>query len=385
MRIAHVSDTHLGYSRYAKLCPKTHRNQREVDASDAYRRAVDAILERDVDLVVHSGDVFDTIRPATHVIVDFLRESHRILREDIPYVGIAGNHETPRLRSTTAALAYANLLGADFAYGFEPDKVRLEAGGATVCVTLLPHGAVADRDLVVNPDGEADLNILVTHGTVPGLEIQGHELGQVDLPEGVLDLGFDYVALGHYHGFGRHGKASCYAGATERFSFAEVDFEPGFALVEISGDGLEIEHVPIAARPMIDLPAIDARGMDGADLTEAIRERVSREELDGAIVRLKVTGAASGIGGEVDRALLRELRGRCLNFSLEVSGAEAGAGGAEEAPSSATFGPLEEEFEGFVRARRENGEMDEGFAQDFLRRGLGYLQRAGEEERGGAA
>ena len=36
---------------------------------EAYGRAVDAILERDVDLVIHSGDVFDSVRPATHVII----------------------------------------------------------------------------------------------------------------------------------------------------------------------------------------------------------------------------------------------------------------------------------------------------------------------------
>src|SRR3712207_3332946 len=60
VRIAHISDTHLGYTRYAKLHPETGRNQREVDVQEAYARAVDAILERDVDLVIHSGDVFDS-------------------------------------------------------------------------------------------------------------------------------------------------------------------------------------------------------------------------------------------------------------------------------------------------------------------------------------
>jgi exonuclease SbcD len=380
VRIAHISDTHLGYTRYARLCPETGRNQREVDVRDAYRRAVDEILERGVDLVVHSGDVFDTIRPATHVIIDFLRQTDRILREGIPCVGIAGNHETPRLRSTTAALAYAKMLGADFAYGFEPEYVSKEAGRALVSLALVPHGAVLDRDVVVSPDDEADVNILVTHGTVPGLQIGGHELGEIDLPEHVLDVGFDYVALGHYHEFHRHNPTSYYAGATERFSFAEVGFEPGFVLVEIAEDGLEIEHVPIESRPMIDLPPIDARGMDGADLTGAIRERAERHDLDGAIVRLKVTDAPAGMSGEVDRALLRELRGRCLSFSLEVSSAAASAR-QDDSSAPADFGPLEEEFRGFVEGKRQAGELDGAFAGEFLQRGLEYLQRAGEKER----
>ena len=80
---------------------------------------MDAILERDVDLVVHSGDVFDSVSPATHVIIGFLKQTFRITRQDIPYLVAAGNHETPRLRSTTAALEYANLVNAISAHGFD--------------------------------------------------------------------------------------------------------------------------------------------------------------------------------------------------------------------------------------------------------------------------
>jgi DNA repair exonuclease SbcCD nuclease subunit len=52
-----------------------------VDIQEAYGRAVNAILERDVDLVVHSGDVFDSVRPATHVIIGFLKQTFRITRQ----------------------------------------------------------------------------------------------------------------------------------------------------------------------------------------------------------------------------------------------------------------------------------------------------------------
>jgi DNA repair exonuclease SbcCD nuclease subunit len=80
VRIAHISDTHLGYTRYAKLCPETNRNQREVDVQEAYGRAVDEILERDVDLVIHSGDVFDS------VITGDARH-HRLSKADGPHHG----------------------------------------------------------------------------------------------------------------------------------------------------------------------------------------------------------------------------------------------------------------------------------------------------------
>ncbi len=379
MRIAHVSDTHLGYTRYARLCPKTNRNQREVDVSEAYMRVVDAILEREVDLVIHSGDVFDSIRPATHVIVHFLKQTSRITREGIPYLGIAGNHETPRLRTTTAALEYANMVGAYFAHGFEPDSVRESIEDVEVSLTLVPHGAVVDQEVVVSPDRSTDVNIMVTHGTVPGLLVQGHELGEVDLPNRVLDGDFDYVALGHYHYFHEHKKNAYYAGATERFSFGEVDSVPGFAILDFFDGGVEIEHVPIEARPMVDLPKINASDMTGADLTAAMRELAESRDLEGAIVRQKVVDAPRGVAGEVDRALLRDLKRRCLSYSLEVT--EAGTTVEDAGNMEASFGSLEEEFRAFVGARREKGDLEPTFAGEFLEKGLSYLRAAGGGER----
>jgi len=376
MRVAHVSDTHLGYTRYARLCPQTNRNQREVDVAVAYRRAVDAILERDVDLVIHSGDVFDSIRPATHVIVNFLKQTSRITREGIPYLGIAGNHETPRLRTTTAALEYANLVGAYFAVGFESERVRESAGGAEVTLTLVPHGAVGDSGVIVGPDPDADVNIMVTHGTVPGLVVRGHELGEIDLPNRVLSDDFDYVALGHYHYFHEHKENAYYAGATERFGFAEVDSEPGFVVLEFSDSGVALEHVPLEARPMIDLPKINAAGMTGADLTEGIRARTEDVDLTGAMVRLKVVDAPRGVAGEVDRTLLRDLKRRCLDFSLDVTEAGAAAIEANGDGVGEGFGSLEEEFRAFVGDRREGGELSAAFAGQFLEKGLGYLRAA---------
>ncbi len=339
---------------------------------------MDAILERDVDLVIHSGDVFDSIRPATHVIINFLKQTGRIVQQDIPYYGIAGNHETPRLRATTAALEYANMVGAYFAHGFEVEHELVDLGDVRVSLALVPHGAVGDAQVVVTPDRDADVNIMVTHGTVPGLVVHGHELGQVDLPERVLGGDFDYVALGHYHYFHEHKKNTYYAGATERFGFGEVDSEPGFAILTFDGaGGVDIEHVPIEARPMIDIPRIDAEGMTGGDLNEAIADRTARVDIDGAMVRLKVANAPVGLAGELDRPLLRELRQRALDFSLEIS-----ESGTADAPGSngeveASFGSLEEEFRAFVGGRSEKGELDAAFAGEFLEKGLGYLRGAG--------
>ena len=341
---------------------------------------MDAILERDVDLVIHSGDAFDSVRPATHVIIGFLKQTARLTaRAGIPYLVAAGNHETPRLRTTTAALEYANLVNAVSAHGFELEYEVLEAGAAGVGVTLVPHGAVFGTG-AVTPARDADINILVTHGMVPGLEAKQHEMGEANLQENMISGGFDYVALGHYHDFHEHKPNAYYAGATERFGFGEVDSKPGFAIVEFEGDGLKsVEHVPIEARRMIDLPKIKARKLDSEGLTEEIRNRTEDADLEDAVVRLRVFDVKRGVASGVDRELLRSLGRRCLNFSLEIHADEHPGIENGEGPASAVFGPLTEEFASFVQERRERGELEKGFADEFLEKGKGYLVRAASE------
>src|ERR671916_757613 len=257
------------------------------------------------------------------------------LHANIPYLVAAGNHETPRLRTTTAALEYSNLVNAYSAHGFEIDYHPIEVGDTTVGVTLVPHGAVATAG-AVTPERDADVNILVTHGLVPNLEARQHEMGEANLHSGMLEGAFDYIALGHYHDFHEHKENSYYSGATERFSFGEVASEPGFAIVEF----------------------------------------------DGAIARLRAYDVRRGVASGVDRELLRDLQRRCLNFSLEMH-AEESPESMNGGPASAVFGPLQEEFAAFVKARRESGDLEKEFAEEFLEKGRGYLARAASEEPGG--
>jgi DNA repair protein SbcD/Mre11 len=252
-----------------------------------------------------------------------------------------------------------------------------------VGVTLVPHGAVATAG-AVTPERDADINILVTHGLVPNLEARQHEMGEANLHSGMLEGAFDYIALGHYHDFHEHKENSYYSGATERFSFSEVASEPGFAIVEFDGGGVSVEHVPIEARPMIDLPFIRARNLDAPELTEEIHKRTENVDLDGAIVRLRAYDVRRGVASGVDREILRDLHRRCLSFSLEIH-AEESPETMNGGPATAVFGPLQEEFAAFVKGRRASGDLEKAFAEEFLEKGRGYLAQAASEEPGSVA
>ena len=102
LRVGHLADTHLGYRALGRADPETGRNQRAVDVERAFEAAVDKLLAREVDLVVHAGDVFHHTRPSWSALRCFVLVMRRVEAAGIPCVVIGGNHDTPRLRTTGA-------------------------------------------------------------------------------------------------------------------------------------------------------------------------------------------------------------------------------------------------------------------------------------------
>lgn len=89
----------------------------------------------------------------------------------------------------------------------------------------------------------------------------------------------DYVALGHWHGFGKVGKHEnvYYSGSTERTSFNDKRNSKGFALITLE-DSLSIEYKEIQIRPIlefqIDCENIEAsiEALDLANIKDTICE-----------------------------------------------------------------------------------------------------------------
>ena len=102
MRIVHLSDTHLGYAAYGRVNDRG-LNQREEDVFAAFSRVVDATLEIHPDVVIHAGDLFDSVRPTNRAVSFAVEQILRLAKRGIPFVAISGNHETPKLRETCRA------------------------------------------------------------------------------------------------------------------------------------------------------------------------------------------------------------------------------------------------------------------------------------------
>src|SRR4030042_6317452 len=100
MRIVHVSDTHLGFSAFSKVDEASGLNLREMDFYKAFEEFLDLAPRAKPDLVLHTGDLFDSVRPSNRALSLAVEQLLRFSESEIPVVLIAGNHSTPKPRET---------------------------------------------------------------------------------------------------------------------------------------------------------------------------------------------------------------------------------------------------------------------------------------------
>ncbi|NIQ04757.1 MAG: DNA repair exonuclease, partial [Candidatus Korarchaeota archaeon] len=104
-RFAHISDTHLGYRQY-------HLKAREEDFYEAFKEAVDKIIEEDVDFLIHSGDLVNRYRSHPKPLKIAADQFKRLKNHDIPTYIVPGNHDIAR---KSGALPVQSVL-SDFTY-----------------------------------------------------------------------------------------------------------------------------------------------------------------------------------------------------------------------------------------------------------------------------
>lgn len=277
MRALHTSDWHVGkrIGRY--------------DRSDEYRAVIAEVAEiadeRDVDIVLHSGDLFD--RPTPSVESMAIAFSGLVALSSggrRPVVVIAGNHDSPGFFEALAPfLRGQNIhLVGDIRRPDDGAVLDLEtAGGRAVvsCFPFLREGRIvdflaeADEWYKVYADrlarisetyaGYADelagteaVTFLLAHFLVGGSKVHGHGAprGERELHVGdayaakseAIPSGPQYVAMGHIHAPqpvpGARTPAE-YAGSLLELDFGEageekrvviVDVEPGLPAVTTS-------------------------------------------------------------------------------------------------------------------------------------------------------
>jgi exonuclease SbcD len=279
MRILHTSDWHLGkrLESFSRL-----EEQKEV-----LKEICTIADEKNADVIVVAGDLFDTFNPSTEAVDLFYKSLKRLANNGKrPVIAIAGNHDSPdRIEAPDPLARECGIIFSGFPNS-EIQPFSLETGlkisksTAGFMEVLLPDNPVPLRIITtpyanelrlktfLNPENKEEtlrtilkeswqktaeelcdnkgINLLMTHLFMmkEGSEIQeepedekpilyvggAQPVFTSDIPKNI-----QYVALGHLHRYQEISGAACpvvYSGSPLSYSFAEANQEKYVAMID---------------------------------------------------------------------------------------------------------------------------------------------------------
>ena len=313
MKIIHFSDTHLGFSDL-DITNDQGVNQREADFYQAFEDVIDAILAAKPDYVIHTGDLFHRASPSNRAITFALTQLKRLEKPHIPLIIIAGNHSTPRTSTSSPILeALRTLDNVHAVFRQQYETIEFD----NIVFHALPH--INDERII--PDQldaiEANIdpkkkNVLMLHCSV-GAHYLMHEFGEWVYPKEreALFEKMDYVALGHWHGFGAVGKHPnvYYAGSTERTSSSDKREDKGYVAVALE-DRLNIGHHTIPLRRSLSF-SIDA------DKYEEDVASLDLSEIKDALVEVKLFNLTVSSSIDITNKALDEIFKEALHVKVK--------------------------------------------------------------------
>ena len=318
MKVAHLSDLHLGYAGAGP--------GRAADVLRVFESALARIGELEPELVVIAGDVFDHPEVTAPPIAAFSRSVRR-LRERVPGLVVAvaaGARDIPlETHAHGPLVVIGSLPGVEVA---TTTVRRVSAHDGRLSVTLLPHPAVmASRSLKVAPDLAARWNVLVAHAALA--------TGRSHAPA-ISPSGWNYVALGSNHAYTPVAERACYSGSLERVSadpWEEAAIDKGFVTAQLESG--EVTFWRVEARAAVSLAPVEATGGGTATVARRLGEALAGVPggIDGKLLRIPVRGLSADDLAVLDREVLAGVRRRVAELRIEAlpgQGASHGAGGA---------------------------------------------------------
>ena len=379
MKIIHTADWHIGQ--------KLHERSRLDEHEQFLNWLLETIQKYDVDLLLVSGDIFDTSLPsaeATNLYYCFL---YRLFNETDAYTVItAGNHDSARhLEAPREFLKMGKIYvvglateAAECVFSFPPGNPRVAVAAVPyLSETELPHVSYETEiekseryrerlksfyvDCVSYMPAELP-KILMGHLFVHGgtttdsernIQIGGATaIHSPDFPKGV-----DYVALGHLH---RPQTISGidypirYSGSPIPLRFNETGYRKSVYLLELSDDGIRIRDEAIEIPIFKELCTVE--GDEESVLWEAETQIWADKYIQ---VKLTLSKPRVGINDEIRQAF-SERGGDVLSVEIELPEAEQGP----KIPVGDMKDP-KEIFEQFHKAEFDGDPPDETLKQTF--------------------
>lgn len=195
MRFVHCADLHLdsplrGLERYEGAPAQEMREA----TRRSFANVVDLAIEREADLVLIAGDVFDGDLQDFNAGLFFAHQLRRLGDANIRVFIVRGNHDALSKVSKSVPLPHN-------VYLFKPNRPATEVDerlGVAIHGQSFATGVVTDDLAMLYPEAIPGLlNIGLLHTALAGRE--GHEPYAPTTPERLAAKGYHYWALGHVH------------------------------------------------------------------------------------------------------------------------------------------------------------------------------------------
>lgn len=379
MRILHTADWHIGQ--------RLHERSR----LDEHKQFLDWLLEtiqkHGVELLLVSGDIFDTSLPSAEATNLYYRFLYRLFNEtDTDTVITAGNHDSARhLEAPREFLKMGRIHVVGLATEvskcvllFPPDNPRVMVAAVPYLVeTDLPHVSY-ETEIERNDRYRERLKSFYTEcvSAMPvelpkilmgHLFVQGGEVGDSerniqiggatrirtsDFPEDV-----SYVALGHLHRpqtINGTDYPIRYSGSPIPLRFNETGYSKKVYLLELSDNGTLVRDEGIEIPIFKELCTVE--GNEPSVLSEAMTGTWNGKYIQ---VKLELNKPRVGISDEIRQAF-SERGGEVLSVEIELPEATRGSDISVE-----DMKRPEEIFEQFHRAKFDGEPPDETLTQTF--------------------
>jgi len=378
MKILHVADTHLGFSAYRKVT-EDGINQREVDAYKAFEEFIDYAIKSKPDLIIHAGDLFDSVRPNNRAITYAIKQIIRLSKEKIPFLVIAGNHEHPKLKETGHIFSIFDHINHVYpVYKAKYETFSFNINNEKITVHAIPQCELKkqyDKELKkLEPDPSADYNIFVSHGAVSGIKVFSmNEFNELIIPTETLSKNFDYIALGHFHKFTKLANNAFYSGSTERFTFTDAPDKKGFLLLEFKNGKLKHDFIELENRPMLDSKPIKCSNLKLDEVMKKIKETIREIGPKEKTFRITLEEIPAHIYRCLDFDEIRKMSGEAVHYEIKADMIKEGE---SKTVTTSKIDALAHEFKQFL----ESQDLEE--KELLLELGVGYIEKIEARDEG---
>lgn len=280
MRIAHISDLHLGKN--------LHGFSLIEDQAFILNEIAEICSRRKIDVLIVAGDIYDKNVASIEGIKLLRNFLNNLVQRNIKILLISGNHDSAERLTFGGEFMTEKGIYFSRVYDGLIEPINIEDECGSVNFYLLPFikpgdvkhyfpdekiesyddaVKVAVKKMQVN---FSERNVIVAHQNIMNAQLcesEEHIIGGLDAVSAGIFKDFDYAALGHIHTPQKPGEAVVYCGTPLKYSLSEMKKDKSMPVIEFGKKGeLKIEYEPL--KPLRDLREIKGRFYDILEMSK---------------------------------------------------------------------------------------------------------------------